>query len=63
VVRAQKFPSRNFPLSSRKELPRKFLGSSEAFLAIWKLPSKACGELIGTSQEVVEAAMALAIQK
>ena len=37
--RARKFPSRNFPLSSREELPGKFLGSSEAFYAIWKLPA------------------------
>ena len=37
--RARKFPSRNFPLSSREELPGKFLGSFEAFHDIWKLPA------------------------
>jgi hypothetical protein len=37
--RARKFPSRHFPLSSREELTGKFLGSSEAFHAIWKLPA------------------------
>jgi len=57
--RARKFPSRNFPLSSSEELPGKFLGSSEAFLAIWKLP--AVWPRMCTCRELADF-MALAIQ-